>query len=116
MPDQEQPVAETVEYDIVIDGEKLSEDWADDLSFREQRDFRKACRDLIGDPQADVDIEHGALVDWLPALAYIVRKRKNAEYTLEQVLDEKPSDFLVRVDKAEADKVPPTSGVAKRKR
>lgn len=85
-----------VEYTIVIDGEKLSEEWGDDLSFREHRELREKVRELVGDPQADVDMEHMAIVDWLPALVYMWRKRKDPEYTLEQVLDtSKPSDFLV---------------------
>lgn len=114
MPDEEQ-AADAVEYDVVIDGEKLSEDWADDLSFREQREFRDTVRELIGDSKADVDIENLAIVDWLPALVYMRRKRKDPEYTLEQALEGKPTDFLVEQPKSEGGtKVPPTSGAKRR--
>ena len=106
MPDEQ--AAEAVEYDVVIDGEKLSEDWADDLSFREQREFRDTVRELIGDSKADVDIENLAIVDWLPALVYMRRKRKDPEYKLDHVMDTKPTDFLVE----QVAERPPTKAAA----
>ena len=88
---------EAKHFDIVIDGEKVPDDWVDQMTFREQRDFRNAVREMFGDPHADVDPEQMALLDFIPALVYVTRKRKIPTYTLDLVLDSKPTDFLVEV-------------------
>lgn len=74
---------------IVIDGQELD---TDDLTFREQRELRSAARDLVGDAGADIDAM--ALVDFLPALVYVVKKRDDPDYTLEQALELKTKDVL----------------------
>ena len=85
---------------IYIEGKAYS---PDDLSFREQREMRKLYRGLVEDPQADIG--EAANMDFLPLLAYLVRRRDDAEYTLEQALDLKIGDLLA----------PPTKPAAKPK-
>lgn len=65
---------------------------ADDLTFREQRELRTIVRDLVDDPE--VNIEDMAMMDFLPALVYVIVKRDNAEFTLDEALDMKISDLL----------------------
>ena len=86
---------------IYIDGTGYD---IDDLTFREQREFRNLFRDLVEDPNADPG--QGAGCDIMPVLAYIVRRRDDPEYTLERALDLKVADLL-KPD-------PPTKPAAKR--
>jgi len=77
----------------------------DDLTFREQREMRTLYRELMGDPAAD--IAEAANMDFIPILAFIVRRRDDAAYTLEQALDMKIADLLEPEDDG-----PPTKGRA----
>ena len=77
---------------IHIEGKGYS---PDDLTFREQREMRKLYRDLIEDSQAD--IAEAANMDFVPILVYLVRRRDEPEYTLEQALDLRITDLLAPV-------------------
>lgn len=74
----------------------------DDLTFREQRELRTVYRQLVEDPDAEVGEAAGC--DLFPVLAYMVRRRDNPEYTLEQALDLKMADLVA----------PPTKPAAKK--
>lgn len=77
---------------IVVDGDPVD---LDDLNFREQRELRKVIRDeLIGDAEAHVDLDDLPLVDFLPAVVYVFKRRTDENYTLEQALELKTSDVL----------------------
>lgn len=92
MPDTPAPPED---MEIVVDGEVLD---SDALSFREQREVRALVRnELIGDPDADLD--DMALVDFLPALIYVYKKRDDPSYTLDQALDLRMSDVMRPVEK-----------------
>lgn len=84
---------------IYIEGKAYS---PDDLSFREQREMRKLYRDLVEDPAADIG--EAANMDFLPILAYMIRRRDDPDYTLEQALDLTVSDLVA----------PPTKPAAKK--
>jgi hypothetical protein len=77
------------EFKIIIEGQAYT---ADDLSFREQREMRTVLRDLMGDP--DGDLEDAAMMDFLPALVYVVTRRERPDFTVEEALDLKMSDVL----------------------
>ena len=64
----------------------------DDLTFREQREMRDIYRNMMGDPAAD--LANAANMDFLPVLAYLVRRRDDPEYTLERALDLKIADLV----------------------
>jgi len=85
---------------IYIEGKAYS---PDDLSFREQREMRRLYRDLVEDP--DADIGEAANMDFLPLLAFMIRRRDEPGYTLEQAFDLKISDLVA----------PPTKLAAKPK-
>lgn len=74
---------------ISIDGVE-SKDLA--LTFKEQRAMRDLIRESVGDPQATVETVD--LMDWVPALVCVVRRRENAEYTLDAALDTRLDDFV----------------------
>ena len=74
---------------IYIEGQAYS---PDDLTFREQREMRQVYRDLMGDPSAD--LADASNMDFLPVLAFMVRRRDDPEFTVEQALDIKVSDLL----------------------
>ena len=67
---------------IIIDGQSYT---ADDLTFREQRELRTQIRELLGDPAANVD--DAAVMDFIPALVYVIKRRTDPKYTIDQALD-----------------------------
>jgi hypothetical protein len=75
---------------IYIEGQAYS---PDDLTFREQREMRQIYRDLMDDPAAD--LADASNMDFLPVLAFMIRRRDNPEYTLEQALDLKITELVV---------------------
>jgi hypothetical protein len=87
--------ADQAEQAIVIDGDTYT---LDDLTFREQHALRSAVRELSGDPEMTVG--EAPLMDFLPALAYVIKRRAEPAYTVEQALD-------LRTDQVLAD-LPPT--------
>lgn len=75
--------------DIVVDGEVID---PDDMTFKEQRRMRDVIRGLVGDPNLDLnDVD---LMDFLPAVVFVVKQRTNAKYELDDALDLKPADVL----------------------
>lgn len=96
---QEGPVPDTTsspvdtssveEQELVIDGQKYT---VDDLTFREHREMRKAIRDALEDP--DADLGDAPISEFYLALIFIIRRRENAELTIEDALDWKLNDFL----------------------
>lgn len=81
-------MAET-EQDIVVDGEPVE---LDDLSFKEQRELRDVIRGLTGN--ADVDLDDVDVMDFLPAVVFVFKKRDDPSYTLDQALELKSKDVL----------------------
>lgn len=68
-----------------IDGQAYT---MDDLTFREQRQFRDFVRELApgGDP------DEAGEADIVPAMIVVVKRRTDEAFTLEQALDFKPGD------------------------
>lgn len=87
---------------IYIEGEGYS---PDDLTFREQREMRKVFREFVENPEAD--LSEADMMDLLPVLAYMIRRRDNPGYTLDQALDTPAVDLVTPPD-------PPTRPAAKR--
>lgn len=88
---------------IIIDGKPYT---ADDLTFREQRELRTQVRALLGDPAADLD--DAAVMDFIPAIVYVVKRRDDPEFTMDQALDMEFGDVLREPDptKSRAKKPP----------
>ena len=83
-------VEETFEFQV--DGESYD---VDDLTFSELREYRKLIRQLSGED--DLSIYVAEPMDRLPALVYLIRKRGNPSYTLEEASTLKIGDVLVKV-------------------
>jgi len=64
----------------------------DDLTFREQRELRARYRELMEDPNADPG--DAANCDLLPILVFMVRRRDDPAFTLDQALDLKIEDIV----------------------
>ena len=90
---------------VCIDGQLYT---FDDLTFAEQREARDAARRLA----PDGDPDEAGVMDVLPAFVWVVRKRTEPDYTLEQALDLKPSDLEPPAPKAEGAKRPPRKRAA----
>lgn len=99
MPDD--PVLEE-EFQILIGGKPYT---AADLSFREQRELRTVVRRLMDDPEGDIAASE--LMDFAPALIYVVTRRENPDFTIEEALDMKHGDIL-QPAKRNGDGGPPT--------
>jgi hypothetical protein len=73
---------------IPVDGELYM---VRDLSASEQRELRKILREFTGQEQASleylVDFGYADECDLVPAVTYLVRKRTDPNYTLEQTDD-----------------------------
>ena len=65
---------------------------SNDLTFREERELRQIVRDHLIPPGVDED--DLTLGDILPATIYILHRRDNPDFTLEEALDLKPRDVL----------------------
>lgn len=78
---------------IYVDGAPVS---IDDMTFRERREVRALARELNEDPDSD-DIN---VDDAVMAMIVVAKRRKTPGYDVEQVLDERLTDYL---------RVPPTS-------
>lgn len=85
MPEETPPATE-----FQVDGTHYT---LDDLTFAELREHRKMVRELSGDETAEVF--GAAAIDYWPPFIYLIRKRSDPEYTLEQALDEKLPTFFV---------------------
>lgn len=73
---------------FTVDGKGYS---VDDLTFREQRELRKLVRELVDDPTAE--LVESDLMDVVPVAVFLVRRRGDDTYTLEQALDLKWDDL-----------------------
>lgn len=78
---------------IPVDGEFYN---ADDLTGKEQRDLRQALRELTGNETATLSafLELGMVddFDYVCGMTYVIKKRTNDKYTLDDALELKPAD------------------------
>lgn len=85
-----------------------------DMTFREQREMRRIVKEELMPDEVEIDFEALTLSDLIPAMAVVLVRRDNPEYTLDEALDLKLKDvYVTEDDKAEA---PPTSRGSSRKR
>ena len=77
------------------DSDELAID-LDDLTFREQIELRKLVRELVGED----DMEDPPVSAVIPVAYYILKRRTDAEFTLDQALDMKWEDVRKRPTKA----------------
>lgn len=77
------------EQDIVVDGDPVD---LEDLSFAEERELRQVIRGLSGN--ATVDLDDTDLMDFLPAIVYVFKKRNDPKYELDEALKLKRKDVL----------------------
>lgn len=79
---------------IPVDGEFYS---ADDLTGSEQRELRRVLRELTGNEDATLAqfLTFGLIDDFDLAcgMTYVVRRRANASYTLDEALELKPAEI-----------------------
>lgn len=73
------------------------------LSFREQREMRDQIKHLA--PDGDVDA--AGEMDILPALIYVVKRRTDPAFTIEQALDAKLADLTPPAANGTGKKSPP---------
>jgi hypothetical protein len=82
---------------LIIDGDEYDLG-QNDLTFREQRDLRKLVRELTEDPELDPG--DASLMDFLPALVTVIKRRVDPNFDVntaldlkwEEVLRERPAD------------------------
>jgi hypothetical protein len=74
---------------IEIDGKEYS---ADDLTFGEQREFRAMVRELSEDPT--ITLGEAQLMDFLPALVWVIVKRDKPDFSIEDALEQKYADVF----------------------
>lgn len=86
-------VEQEQEFRIAVDGKEYS---LDDLTFREQRELRKTVRELVDDPQADID--EAAMMDVLPAVALVLKRRDDPKYSIDQALELKVADLTAKAN------------------
>ena len=85
---------------VVINGTRYS---FKDLTFREQREIRRVFREeLAGSPDASLDNPENAM-DFMPAMVYVLMRRDNPDFTLDEALDMKLSDLEVDAGDPPAD-------------
>lgn len=84
--------AKAPEYEFRVDGESYT---LDDFTFAELRDCRKLVRELAEDEHADIYLAD--TMDLYPTMVYIVRRRGNPDYTIEDALKERFDDVFVKV-------------------
>lgn len=72
------------EYEIIIDGQRL-EEILEDFTFKEHNEYRDAVRELSGEEDSEPELAAGR--DKFPVVAWLLRRRSNADLTLEEVMD-----------------------------
>jgi hypothetical protein len=79
------------------------------LTFREQREIKRIVRDELFDGEMPDEDDLG-IADTMPALALVMVRRDNPDYTLDDALDLVLQDVIVTAEDAEAEKkaAPPT--------
>lgn len=75
----------------------------EDMTFREERHVRDTIKELTGEDHIIEDDLH--LGDLFVATAYVLRRRDDPEFTIDQALDLKRSEIVVGAD---TKKAPPT--------
>ena len=84
------PEQETEERDgIWIDGDLYTED---DLTYGEQREVRKLIKQANSDDE-QFDVGDTAIVDLVPAIVTVVKRREDPDFSWNQALEMKPSDL-----------------------
>lgn len=78
------------EGDLKVHGKEYD---PNDLTFREEREVRTLVKQL--NDGADVDFEDVPFGDILPALCYVLRRRDDPEFSMEQALDLKYREVVV---------------------
>lgn len=68
----------------------------DDLTFREQIELRKQVRELVGEEDAD----DPPLTAVIPVAFWIIKRREDESFTLDEALDMKWEDVRKRPTKA----------------
>lgn len=68
----------------------------DDLTFREQLELRKKVRELVGEDDAD----DPPLTAVIPVAYFLIKRRDDDSFTLDQALDMKWGDVRGRPTKA----------------
>jgi hypothetical protein len=89
--EQQQETTDATEQVLLIDGEEYDLS-SNDLTFGEQRDLRTLVRELTGDPK--VDFTEAPLMDALPALVTVLKRRAQPDYPVEQALALKWDEVL----------------------
>lgn len=83
------------------------------MTFREQREAKRIIRDELFDG-AMPDADELVTADTMPALALVLVRRDNPDYTLDEALDLVQHEVLVTAEMVEAErKRPPTSAAKK---
>lgn len=85
------------EVTVYVDGDAIS---IDKMTFRERREVRRLAVELSEDP----DSEEYTVDDAVMAMVAVAKRRKDAGFDPEALLDEAPETYL---------KAPPTSNGAK---
>jgi hypothetical protein len=72
-----------------------------DLTYRERRELRDEVRKLLGNDHAEIaDVVDDA--DIIPPLVYLIRRRTDPEFTLEQALDMSEAELEEAAEKVDA--------------
>ena len=82
------------QYDFVIDGQAVE---MDDLTFQEQQEYRALVRESSGDPE--LNPRFAEPMDRFPALVFLLRRRANPDYTIEDARSGTYEEFLVEKPK-----------------
>lgn len=78
------------EGDLRINGKVYD---SEDMTFREEREVRQIVREhLLPKDMTEDDLTIG---DILPAVVYVLHRRDNPDFTLDEALDLKPRDVAV---------------------
>lgn len=80
------------EYEFRIDGEPFN---VDDLTYSEQQEYRRLVRESSGDPELNPAFAEP--MDKYPVWVYLMRRRRNPEYTLDEAKEVKPEEILIEV-------------------
>lgn len=93
------------DFEVVIDGQQVD---LDKFTFRELRELKRAVRDITEDPEADLDLETLPLQEFIPAALFVIRRRDNPSYSLDEALDHRMDEFIRDAHKNGNGKRPPT--------
>lgn len=83
------PSTDSETFSITIGGKRYTDD---ELTFKEQRELRTLVRQLVEDDKASLAEQD--MMDVLPALVYVIVKRDNPDFTMDEALSMKIGDVL----------------------